>query len=142
MRNCKISRSGTFVFGQLREIGRCKDPKWRGLPTLEIAMILTCYQTNGMLADCIERLYTLVRCCRPSGPKCIRWIIQRLSGLAAVMLLEVADVEVHRAVTKELAYHATCFWVGSVWNYGCKLLTENTGYLFWSAISCSLKMIG
>ena len=41
-----------------------------------------------MLADCKERLKSLIRYCSPSGPKYFRWSFVRLSEPAGVELLE------------------------------------------------------
>jgi len=88
VRNGRISRSSTLMAGQSREIDRNEDPKWRGLPVLGIGMIFSCFQMDGMLADCNGKLKSLMRYSSPSGPKCFRWSIVRLSRPVAMDLLE------------------------------------------------------
>ena len=140
--NGRISRSSTLMARQNRETGRYEDPRRRVLLALGIGVILTCFQMYGMLADCNDRLKSLVRYCRPSGPKSFRWSMVKPSWPAVVELVagifcglpymvcrEKEDVVVQRVVTQELTSYATCFWIGSMWNYGCNLLTEGTCFL-------------
>ena len=64
---------------------------------------------------------------RPSGPAALE-LLESYYGLPDIVCRKEADVVVQRVVTQKLASYATCLWVGSMWNYGCKLLTESTGY--------------
>ena len=41
---------------QRREMGRKEDPRWLGLPTLGIVIIVARFHIEGMSAACIDKL--------------------------------------------------------------------------------------
>ena len=54
MRNGKISRSSTLISVRRCAIARYENPKGRGLPTLGTGLMLTCYQSDGIIDNCVE----------------------------------------------------------------------------------------
>ena len=68
-----------------------------------------------------------VELCKSSWTGCCR-LAGIFNSVPDLVCSEEADVVVQRLVTQGLTSYANCLRFGSMWNYGCKMITESTGY--------------
>lgn len=76
----RISRSIVFAMGERSEIGLYDVLSVASLFGFGIGMVMAFFQICGMRFVCIDLLMVFVRNCMAMGPRCLRCIIDMLSG--------------------------------------------------------------